>query len=705
MGKRSVCAEDIFRLSLVGDVVMHPDGQRIAVTVTTIDPEENQYRSHIWLIHTPSRDTTPFTASAKSESSPQWSPDGKWLAFLSNRQDDKQQVFVMPTQGGEAHQVTSLKDGVQLFRWSPDSHNIAFTANVREWAKDDDSRKEEADKSPREKHTDDVKVIRRTWYRMDGRGYFGNQRNHLYVVNVHSMTTPWKHGGNTGSVAAVQVSTLPTCRLTEGPFDVDSFDWAPNGEHIAFVANLEADADETMCRYLYHLPVIVPVAAGHGQTPVTHAQRLFASPQSVEHPRYSPDGRYIAFYGNDMEHAGYTQNQIWVYHVDTGQVQCLTGHLDEAFGDVVVTDTRASASLDLCWSEHNRYIYSTVSHRGMTQLVRIHSGTGEVEWLTSGDHCLYAYSLNRRGSTAAIVKATPSDPGNVFALELPAVPGEACAQRRLTNWNADWLGEVELAQPQRFPFVSDGIEMDGWVMFPANADLTKPIPTVVQVHGGPMAMYGNSFFFEFQLIAASGVAVVFSNPRGSMGYGQAFCSCIRGDWGKLDFQDVEACIETALKRFPLDEKQLAIAGGSYGGFMSAWAIGHTERYKAAIVMRACINEYSMFGTCDVGFLDELDFGCKPWENVAPYVAVSPIASADKIKASVLIIHSENDLRCPIEQAEQLYTALRVHRVPVEFVRFPNESHGLSRSGKPWHRVFRLEKIQQFLEAQLVHDLS
>lgn len=696
MGKRSVTAEDIFRLTHVGDVVMHPDGQRLAVTVSRMNAEENLYQSHIWMIHTPSGDAAPFTESEKSESAPQWSPDGKWLAFLSNRHDGKQQVFIMPTQGGEAHQATSLSEGVQMFRWSADSKSIAFVGNVSEWAKDEQDPKKTADKTPREKFTEDVKVIRQTWYRMDGVGYFGNRRNHLHVVNVQTITSPGKHSGQATTAPFAKATSLPTVRLTEGPFDIDSFDWSPDGTHVVFAGNLDADADETMHRYLYRMPVSIPSTVDGRGTVVSHAERLFKAPCSVEHPRFSPNGQYIAFYGNNLEHAFYTQHGVWVYDVDAKEVKCLTADMDEAFGDVVITDTRASASLELCWSEHSRHVYSIVSQRGATQLVRIDCVRGDVEWMTTGDHCLYAFSLDGLGSTAAMVRATPDDPGSVFLLELPAATGEASSQRRLTHWNADWLAEVELAHPKRFTFSSGGLDMDGWVMLPFETREADKLPAVLQVHGGPMAMYGNTFFFEFQLIAASGLAVVYSNPRGSMGYGQEFCSCIKGDWGNLDFQDVEACMDEAIAQFPIDDQRLAIAGGSYGGFMSAWAIGHTQRYKAAIVMRACINEYSMFGTCDLGFLDELDFGCKPWENPAPYFAVSPIVSAAEIKADTLIIHSENDLRCPVEQAEQLYAALRAHGVPVEFVRFPNESHGLSRSGKPWHRVFRLEKIQDFL---------
>ena len=326
--------------------------------------------------------------------------------------------------------------------------------------------------------------------------------------------------------------------------------------------------------------------------------------------------------------------------------------------------------------------------------------TGECTSITSGEHCILSFSLNKKSSSATLVRATTTDPGNVYAIELPMGTGGATGLRRLTNWNADFLNQLDIVKLAKLRFTVDGLTLDGWVMLPSEPAPTGGYTTVVQVHGGPMAMYGEQFFFEFQLLAATGAAVIYCNPRGSMGYGQEFCHCIRAKWGAVDFSDIETFVDAAIERYPLNGHQIAIAGGSYGGFMAAWAIGHTDRYKAAVVMRSCVNEYSMFGTCDVGFEDMHDFGFAPWENPEAYFKVSPIASAGHMHAPVLIIHSENDLRCPIEQAEQLYMALRVRHVPVEFVRFPNESHNLSRSGKPWHRVFRLEKIESFLAREL-----
>lgn len=697
--KRKVTAEDIFRIALVGDVAMHPGGGQVAVTVTRLNPEDNQYHTHIWMVSTSSGEVVPFTAGGQSETRPAWSPDGRYLAFLSKRGGDTDQVYVMPAGGGEAVAVTRHPSGVEAFRWSPDGRRIAFVARTSEWARDEATSAEEREKTPRERFTADVKVIRRLLWRLDGTGEFGDRRRHLYMVDLadllaHRRHVVWSFDPDGQSPA------ITTRRLTEGPFDIHDFDWMADNRHLLVVTNREPDADRTLEQHLCRVPVPADLAAFHAPHPPEAVERLPGTPAWVEGPRCSPDGRQVAFYGHQMGHGWYTQAGVWLYDFAEGRCWCVTEGMDEDFGNEALTDTRAGHSEGLMWAEHGRSLYTLVSRRGTVQLARIDVRRGRLTFVTEGEHCVFTYAINQKGSAAAIVRGTPVEPANVFLVDLPAGEEECPALRRLTHWNHDWLAEVDLAVPQRFRFSSGGRDLDGWVMLPNTPPPPGGYPAVVEVHGGPMAMYADAFFLEFQLIAASGIAVVYSNPRGSRGYGEAFCRSIRGVWGTLDFEDVEACADAALARFPLCRERLAIAGGSYGGFMAAWAVGHTNRYKAAVVMRACVNEYSMFGTCDLGYVDLDDLGCAPWEDPNRYLAMSPLAFADRIEAEVLILHSENDLRCPIEQAEQLYTALRVRGVPVEFVRFPNESHGLSRSGQPWHRVVRLEKIQSFLERAL-----
>jgi dipeptidyl aminopeptidase/acylaminoacyl peptidase len=251
--------------------------------------------------------------------------------------------------------------------------------------------------------------------------------------------------------------------------------------------------------------------------------------------------------------------------------------------------------------------------------------------------------------------------------------------------------------------MTDGDTVDGWAWRPAVASEGGQHPTVLEIHGGPMAMYTGTFFLEFQLLLASGIGVVITNPRGSQGYGEAFCAAISHRWGTVDYADIMAGMDAALTRFPwIDPDRLGVAGGSYGGYMTAWVIGHTDRFRAACCMRPVINGYSFFGSCDVGHhWDEgWGLGRMPWEDPEAYLRVSPIVHAGAIRTPTLIIASEDDLRCPPEQAEQLYTALKKQGVEAAFLRYPGESHGLSRGGKPWHRVHRLRHIVAWFAARL-----
>ncbi|WP_035485492.1 S9 family peptidase [Alicyclobacillus contaminans] len=697
MGKRRVTAEDLFEIHVLGDVAQHPTQHLAAVVVTRLDAEDNRERSCIWKVHTDSGEAALWTAGGNSDTQPAWSPDGRWLAFLSDRHGDQPQLYVLPLSGGEAIPVTGVATGVREFRWSPDGRSIAFTANVPEWADAVDARdKTPGEKSPRERYTADVKVIRRAWYRLDGVGYFGDRRNHLHVVDLTRLVSDRRPLASPYQTNKLDVE-FPVTRLTEGPFDVDSFDWLPNMEAIIFAGNLEPDADETRNQHLYRLPL-----AGRGTSARAPeaVERLYGAPTFATQPAVSPDGRFVAFYGHNQEFRGYTQWNVWIYDLEERIARCLTAKLDAAFTDVSLSDMRGTQHCGLTWSEDQKHVFSLLSARGTTQLVRVDVETGACLPVTDGDACVQTYSMNQRTSSAIIVRAESTTPGALYMLEVPLGTGDRPAIRPLYDWNRAWLDTVMLASPVKCRCETPDGSVEGWVLLPPNPPPTEGYPTVVQVHGGPMAMYGEQFFLEFQCLAAAGIAVVYCNPHGSLGYGQAFCSAIQGRWGTVDFADLEAFVDAALEQFPLSHTRLAIAGGSYGGYMAAWAIGHTKRYQAAVVMRACVNEYSMFGTCDVGFEDLYDFGVTPWQAPERYLEMSPLSYADEMNVPVLILHAENDLRCPIEQAEQLYMALRIRNVPVEFVRFPDESHGMSRNGKPWHRVYRLEKIQSFLMKEL-----
>ncbi|MCL6454342.1 MAG: S9 family peptidase [Alicyclobacillus sp.] len=715
MSKRAVSAEDIFRIRLLGEVAMHPDGSAIAATVTELDREENSYRTHIWRIEAESGEMRVFANGSKSDSKPRWSPDGRWLAFLSNRSTEHQQLYVMPADGGEAVRVTAFPDGVEAFQWAPDSRRVALTTRVDlnkgprvDWGAED--RRE----SPREKFSKDVLRIRKSFYRLDGVGFFGDKRAHLHVVDLAALATSSAVAGTDQAIR----QQFPYACLTFGDFHVDSFDWAPDGQSLAMAANPREDAERTFAQYLYRVPVPQTL---EGAAPVATEDLVCLTGEFhwAGALKWSPDGRRIAFRGHNRQHGPTTMAGLYALDVESGRIQWLTEGIDEVFENSSLTDTRGSVRDELAWSPDGSAVYSLMSRRGTVQLVAVDATTGALRHVTDGAHCVLDFSLDRAGERMALHVGTSLDVGNVYLLDGAlstnaagvngaadrptdsAHPYATGAGRRLTDLNRAYLDEVELAVPQKFHFESDGLTLDGWAILPPAPAPVGGYPVVLEVHGGPAAMYAESFFLEFQLLAASGMAVVYTNPRGGLGYGQEFVSCIEMDWGNLDFRDVEAGIEAALARFPLNPSEVAIAGGSYGGFMSAWAIGHSKRYKAAVVMRAVINWYSMMAS-DVGFVTPAEEfrGPAPWEDPDRYMRISPITYVNHIEAHTLIIHSENDYRCPIDQGEQLYIALRLRGVPVEFLRFPDESHGLSRNGQPWHRVVRLEAIQSFLAKEL-----
>ena len=361
----------------------------------------------------------------------------------------------------------------------------------------------------------------------------------------------------------------------------------------------------------------------------------------------------------------------------------------------------------------------------MCNVVRVEVATGVVTPITAGDRIVYSYSLTPDCRRIAFTAAEPSHPGDVhygFVDEpRPTQPvananmllhGGGIREMRLTEVNSAILSEVKLSTPERFIFRAGHGHppVDGWVVRPVDFEPGKKYPAILEIHGGPMGMYGSNFFFEFQVLASLGYTLVFSNPRGSQGYGHDFGHCIMGDWGDKDYADVMAAIETAVERFDfIDGARLGVAGGSYGGFMVNWIVGHTDRFKAAVTMRSVVNRFSAMGTSDTGFMripqfnaevNDISNGPFWWQNMEPYLKQSPLMHAHKINTPLLIEHQEMDLRCPVEQAEQLYTALKVQKKTVKFVRYPDEFHGMSRDGKPYHRIHRLHMIGDWMNQYL-----
>ena len=775
-GKKRLVPTDFMKFEFVGDPQISPDASRVAYVRTVVDPKDNKYRSAIMTVPAaltaPSGSgapiSTPFTSGITPDSSPRWSPDGAYLAFLSGRDagvgDDEAkkkagaQLWVAPTGGGEARPITAIKGGVTEYVWSPDSRFIAFAAGIKpegpEWL--DEKPKDKADEasavksgdmaveaatetpgdgaSPEtkpdkaadpddfealfKKHTEGVKHITRVFYRLDGMGYLENRRSQVFVIDVQAALAGFPGAGP--AVKPVQV--------TSGDFDHTGPAFSPDGKSLAVSACRDDNPDLQKYAdiWVFRLPEVVAAPAEGGEAKPAaldaNPKRLTARTGPFHSPSWSPDGKQVAFLGHENELTWYTDDKLWLVEIAKDGVakekpRCLTKEFGRAFGDQSISDMRVGGGdTRPAWSPDGKVVFLLASDRGTTHLHAVEVANGRVSQLTTGDWVIFGWSADASRRNFAFSLARPENPNDIYVGRIPETSAPAkwplapagmadldiIARQPVTRTNVEFLKSRFVSRPERFTFNAQGGPLiDGWAIKPVGYSEGERYPAVLEIHGGPMAMYAGSFFLEFQLLAASGIGVIFCNPRGSQGYGEEFCAGIKEEWGKNDYADILACVNQALALFPwVDEDRLGVAGGSYGGYMTTWVIGHTDRFKAACSMRAVNNCHSFFGTSDTGFHWEDIWHGTPWKDWEKLIQQSPITYAANIKTPTLVIHNEEDHRCLIEQGEQLFAALKKLGVEAEFVRYPGESHGLSRGGKPWHRVHRLKSIVEWFERKL-----
>jgi len=627
---------DLAQFRTPGVPTLSPDGSVAVVAVTRADLEENEYRSQLWRVPTDGRTPPRKLTHGTKDSEPRISPDGVWLAFLRAADGGKPQLCVMAMDGGDPRCLTDQPLGAGAPVWSPDSTAIAFVARVPEQGRYGTEEKVGPDKEP-------PRLITSLKYRMDNLGFSNDRRPHLFVIN------------------AVDEDSEPV-QVTEGEYNHTDVAWSPDGSRLAFVSARHDGRD-------FDLVEDVFVCNRDGSEPTV----LTRSRTAVGTPAFSPDGSTIWFTGSgDLGANGrdFVANHAGLWSVPADGSAEPTRHSDAEADDLSDGTPRITVT--------DRGLLVGRLARGAVELVRYPWEGGAPETLLTGPRQV-------RGHDAAgdLIVATVAGPGSSGELVLLS-GGE---ERTLTSFGAQITGTGRLHEVVEFETAADdGYPVHGWIVRPEG---DGPHPVILTIHGGPYAQYGWTMFDEAQVYASAGYAVVMCNPRGAAGYGAAHGRIIRHDMGNRDSADILAFLDAALTEPDLDEDRVAVMGGSYGGFMTTWLVGHTDRFVAAISERAMNEPVSFVGSSDIGwFFSEEYCGTDP-DQVA---AQSPLAFAHRITTPTMVIHSEHDWRCPIEQGQRLFVSLKLRGIDSEFLLFPGEGHELSRSGLPLHRVARFEHV-------------
>ena len=673
--KRAITEKDLYAFHWVGSPQISPDGAKVVYTLVKVAANHDDYETALWIAPTsggPSRQLT----SGPRDSGAQWSPDGKTLAFLRATEKDGKpqppQVYLLSLEGGEARALTEMPKGASSPVWSPDGHSIAFSSIT---LPKDFEKKGDAAES-------DVRVITRAQYRENGEGYVDPDRpTHIWVVDVPRVA------------AGPQKSRA----LTTGEFSESDTTWSPDGLKIYFTSDRNKEP--------YYEP---PQRAIYVVSATGGAMRKVAA---IDGPVYqisvSPNGRRLAFVGEIDRGEGvvqrsYSEPDLFVAETETGSTpKNLTLQYDFDIAGSVQGDQappRGGGVSPPVWSADGGSIFVKTSEQGRVNLESVDSETGKVEAVTKGDHTVISYSATPDSSKMAVLLSTPTNIGDVFLVNSASGKMEP-----VTHVNAELFTRLSLTEPETIWYKSfDGRRIQAWVQRPPDFQAGKKYPLILDIHGGPHSAYGYVFDHEFQWMAAKGYVVLYPNPRGSTSYGQEFGNIIQYHYPGDDFKDLMAGVDELIARGWVDPEKLGVTGGSGGGVLTNWTVGHTDRFKAAVSQRSIADWTGFWYTADFSQFTPFWFRGAPWQQEADFKERSPITYIERVHTPLMLIEGEADFRTPpADGGEQMFRALKYLRRPVVMVRFPGESHELSRSGKPSHRVERLQHIVAWFDKYLM----
>ncbi len=633
----------VYGLTLAGSPAISPDGQQIAYVVTTCNPETKKEEKQIWICDRDGENRRRLTTAGTRNSRPAWSPDGSQLAFTLNRDKGKSTgLYVMPLSGGDAKQVASHTTGISGLSWSPDGKRIAYTARFDPNNPDDASREEDPV----------VRVTSRVDYKADDIGFLDNSRLQVWVARVDS-----------GESA----------RMTDEPADFNAPLWSPDGKTIA--AGLAAsDSDGSLLALIdVDSSALTRIGEDHG---------------IIAQWSWSPDGTQIAIAGEAEQ--SYNPD-IYLYDVATATLNLVAEGLDFVavgeYGD-------GSAGRPL-WQDEEHVLFLGGIHGG-TGLYRVHLSSGVVEQAFASDSMPAGISYDASGRYAVRSLVSLDTTGELQLIDL-----QTGGQRLITGYSDDVLETTPPALWERFEVERDGWTIETWLLKPVDFDPGQKYPVILDIHGGPNGRYGYDFVGFHQVLATNGYLVVYSNPRGSSSYGRDFTTAVFEDWGGEDYLDLMAVIDSVLERPYADETRTGVRGYSYGGYMTAWIIGQTGRFQAAVCGAPCFDLESFYGTSDIGVrFGNRQFG-GPYHEISDWYAKhSPSFYAHRVTTPTLIVHGEADERCPIGQGEQMFIALKQAGVETEFARYPGAAHPFTRLGPPEQRVDVLERTLEWFDRLL-----
>lgn len=685
---RAFTPADWYRLTNVSSPAMSPDGRFVAFTVTTVKEEANRRHSEVWMVPVEGGEPIRLTSPGTESSNPRWSHDGAYLFFNSRRDGGEGSTWALRMDRpytGEAIQLEDYPEGS-----IPANGAFAVSTGPRSGGDEDEGGEEGADRDdpfrrmqpmarpPLESITEPLDPARFDGrhivdfpYKANGRGFVPNRRE----PRTWEASQIWVQ--NFGDTARTMI--------TDAVYSHRSATVSPDGRWIAFTADPEMRPDSVIQAERDSIAKL-PYDAERDEAPRNDAD-IFVIPRAGGEPRritsmngsegriaWSPDSRRIAFVSGL---ARTSNNKLWVIDLEGGEPRDLT-------------EGWQYEPQSIEWASNDRILMSA-SIGGRTALFHVNARTGERTAVIEGRRRINGFTYDRGYSKVAFVATSVDRPTELYIADI-----SGRNERKLTGFNDALNAEIAWPAAERFTYESvGGLEIEAWLQYPHGYEEGRQYPLVLYIHGGPHSAYGEGWFDEFHNLTGAGMFVLYTNPRGSSGYGADFTYSTRGRWGMEDYEDLMKAVDIVARRPDVDSTRMGVTGGSYGGFMTAWITTKTNRFKAAQTDRMISNWFSWYGTSEAQGLTEFEFYGKPWDNWDLYEELSPIRYVQNVRTPTLIVQSEEDHRTPMTDAEQWFMALKKQGVPVEFIRYPRSTHDLSRTGEPWLLVDRLARLRQW----------